>query len=268
MFAAAEKAADTIRKTCGEAEIALILGSGLSEVLTPDDPKILSYSSVPGFPLPTAKGHVGEWVSGTVCGKKVCLMRGRFHAYEGFSSREIVFPIRVMKLLGVSTLLITNAAGAVNTDFAPGDLMLITDHIAFGGENPLTGPNEDAFGLRFPDMTNAYSPRLRRKAKEAAKRLGIDLKEGVYIRFCGPSYETPAEIRAARVLGGDAVGMSTVPEVIAARHCGMEVLGISCLTNMAAGILDKPLSHAEVLETGKRVCDSLSALIRAVIGSL
>ncbi len=264
----AETAAKRIKETCGGAEVGLILGSGLSDLLSPGGAVSLPYSDIPGFPLSTAPGHKSEWVCGEMCGKRVCVMRGRFHAYEGYPSKDIVLPVRVMKLLGVTTLLITCATGAVNPSLRPGDLMLISDHIAFGGENPLTGENDDFFGPRFPDMSAAYSPVLREKAKSAAKAEGIDLKEGVYIRFPGPSYETPAEIRAARVLGADVVGMSTVPEVIAARHCSIDVAAIAAVTNMAAGILEKPITHEEVLRAGEAVRDKLAALIRGILLAL
>lgn len=260
-----EKAAQVIRDACGEAEIGLILGSGLSDVIQLKNAKTLRYEDIPGFPISTAAGHKSEWVSGTLAGKKIFLMRGRFHYYEGYSSEDIILPIRVMKLLGVKKILLTNAAGAVNTSYRPGDLMLISDSINFGGVNPLIGKNLDEFGPRFPDMSKAYSPELRGMARACAEELGIPLREGVYIWFSGPSYETPAEIRAARILGADAVGMSTVPEVIAARHCGIEVLGISCITNMAAGILDQPLTHAEVMETGARIRDRAFSLFSKVI---
>ena len=263
-----KKAADVIREQCGDAEIGLILGSGLADSVVLEDAKTIAYQDIPGFPLSTATGHKSEWVTGRLNGKKVCMMRGRFHFYEGWRTEDIILPIRVMKLLGVKTLIVTNAAGGVNLSYTPGDLMLITDHINYSGINPLIGPNDDDFGTRFPDMSSAYTPALRPIVRESAEELGIGLKEGVYMWFSGPSYETPAEIRMARILGADAVGMSTVPEVIAARHAGMIVIGITCITNMAAGILNQPLTHKEVMETGEMVRGHFSALISSVVGKL
>ncbi len=259
------KAAEVIKEACGESEIGLILGSGLADTVVLDDAKTISYKDIPDFPVSTAIGHKSEWVSGTLYGKKVCMMRGRFHFYEGYSPEDIVLPVRVMKKLGVKTLIVTNAAGAVNLDFRPGDLMVIRDSVNFGGVNPLIGPNLDEFGVRFPDMSRAYNPALCEIAHECAADLGMTLRDGVYMWFSGPSYETPAEIRMARILGADAVGMSTHPEVVAARHAGIDVLGISCLSNMAAGILDQPLTSEEVIETGARVRDGFTALIRHIV---
>lgn len=264
-FDVIKKAADVVLEKCGPAEIGLILGSGLADSISLQDEKIISFSDIPGFPMATALGHKSEWVSGSINGKKVCLMRGRFHYYEGYSTDEVVLPVRVMKLIGVKTLILTNAAGGINTEFEPGNLMIINDHINYSGRNPLIGPNMEEFGPRFPDMTYAYNPELRKLALESAKELNIPVKEGVYIWFSGPSYETPAEIRAARVLGADAVGMSTVPEVIVANHCGMKVLGISCISNMAAGILDRALTHTEVMEAGRAARDYFQALIIRII---
>lgn len=261
-------AANAIREKCGGAEIGLILGSGLADSIVLEDAKTIAYGEIPEFPISTAAGHKSEWVSGTLGGHRVCMMRGRFHYYEGYSAEDIILPIRVMKLLGVKTLIVTNAAGGVNTSFAPGDLMLITDHINYSGINPLIGANDADFGTRFPDMSRAYTPALRALAESTAAELGIPLRRGVYMWFSGPCYETPAEIRMARILGADAVGMSTVPEVIAAAHCSMNVLGITCITNMAAGILDAPLSHEEVMETGARVRATFAALIAAVVARM
>ena len=261
-----DTAAEYIRQVLGTAEIGVVLGSGLGDyVQALEDARMVPYDEIPNFPHPTVAGHAGELWAGTLHGKRVLMMRGRYHAYEGHPLNDVVLPIRVMARLGVKTLILTNAAGAVNVNFAPGDLMLITDFINFSGKNPLTGPNLDAFGPRFPDMSRAYDRRLRALAAEVARQRGITLREGVYAWFNGPTYETPAEIRMARVMGADAVGMSTVPETIAAVHAGMEVLGISCLTNMAAGILDEPLSHQEVMETGERVRDTFRALVDGVI---
>lgn len=264
-----DRAAAYIREALGDCEIGLVLGSGLgdyAEAMT--DARVVPYAEIPGFPRATVPGHAGELWAGTLHGRRVLMMRGRFHAYEGHPLEDVVLPIRVMARLGIKTLILTNAAGAVNVNFAPGDLMLITDFINFSGKSPLTGPNIDELGPRFPDMSRAYDKRLRAIATQVAAEKGIPLREGVYIWMNGPAYESPAEIRMARVLGADAVGMSTVPETIAAVHAGMKVLGISCLTNMAAGILDQPLSHQEVTETAERVRDSFRALLDGVIAAL
>lgn len=264
-----DKAAAYIREALGEADIAVVLGSGLGDYVEAlQDARMIPYSEIPGFPASTVAGHAGELWAGTLHGKRVLMMRGRFHSYEGHPLSDVVLPIRAMARMGVKDVILTNAAGAVNVDFAPGDLMLITDFINFSGKNPLTGPNVDELGPRFPDMSRAYDKRLRAIAAEAALERGITLREGVYAWFNGPTYETPAEIRMARVLGADAVGMSTVPETIAAVHAGMRVLGVSCLTNMAAGILDAPLSHQEVMETGERVRGTFRELLDGVIEKL
>lgn len=247
-------------------EIGLILGSGLG-VLGDEvtEKNIIDYSSIPNFPVSTIEGHKGRFVFGNISNRKVAVMQGRFHFYEGYGMKEVVFPVWVMRSLGIKKLIVTNAAGGVNTSFKPGDLMLIKDHINFMGQNPLMGPNLDSFGTRFPDMSNAYSSSLRDMVKKVSTDLNISVKEGVYISMTGPSYETPAEIRMARILGADAVGMSTVPEVIAANHAGMEIAGISCITNMAAGVLDKPLSHDEVIRTADEVRDKFIKLVKAII---
>ena len=268
MYDRIKNAADAIFQKCGGAELGLILGSGLADSVKLEAPTVMNYTDIPGFPVSTALGHKSEWVCGTLGGKKVCMMRGRFHLYEGYRPEDIVLPVRVMKLLGVKTLIVTNAAGGVNTGFLPGDLMLINDHINMSGTNPLIGKNLDEMGTRFPDMSRAYDPALGKLAHQAADTLGMTLRDGVYICMSGPSYETPAEIRMARILGADAVGMSTVHEVIAANHCGLRVLGISCITNMAAGILDQPLSHTEVIETGKRVLTSFTSLITTIVSGI
>jgi purine-nucleoside phosphorylase len=223
---------------------------------------------IPGFARSTAPGHKGRLVFGTLSGKTVVCMQGRFHYYEGYSMQDIVFPIRVLKLLGIKALIITNAAGGVNTSFSVGDLMLITDHINFLGINPLIGPNAEEFGPRFCDMGKTYTPALRELAKKAASVCGLTLKEGVYIACTGPSYETPAEIRAFRTLGADAVGMSTVPEAITASHCSLPVLAISLITNMAAGVLDQTLSGEEVIEIGNKKAGELQALVKEVVHEL
>lgn len=235
-------------------EIGLILGSGLGVLADSlEEAVTVDYSDIPHFPVSTVEGHAGELLLGKIGGRPVLLMKGRFHMYEGYQGETVTFPIRVMKALGISGLLVTNAAGGVNTSYDPGDLMLIADHLNMTGNNPLIGPNHQELGVRFPDMSEGYSKRLRAVAKEIAASQGLKLQEGIYAGLLGPSYETPAEIRMLRTLGADAVGMSTVSEVIIARHSGIEVLGISCISNMAAGILDQPLSHAEVMETTDRV---------------
>ena len=264
-----KRAASLVMHSCGPADIAVILGSGLGdfeEQLL--DPVAIDYDEIPGFPISTVAGHAGKFIVGTVRDKRVLVMSGRIHSYEGYSMDKVTLPIRVMRLLGVKTLIVTNAAGSVNTAFKPGDLMLIEDFINLSGRNPLRGKNQDRFGPRFPDMTNAYDPELRQIALQEAEKLGISLKRGVYCWMNGPSYETPAEIRMVRILGADAVGMSTVPETIVARHCGMRVLGISSITNMAAGVLDQPINHEEVLAVGREVKESFSQLLDAVIDRL
>ncbi|MEG0996434.1 MAG: purine-nucleoside phosphorylase [Clostridia bacterium] len=262
-------AAKAIEAACGGAEIGLILGSGLGDYAEAlENPKSIAYADIPGFPASTAPGHAGRWHSGTLHGKRVCMMQGRFHAYEGYCMEDVTLPVRVMKKLGVQTLIVTNAAGGVNTAFAPGDLMLLTDFINLSGKNPLIGPNLDEFGTRFPDMSHAFDLRMQHLVQDVAVKLGITLQKGVYCWLNGPCYETPAEIRMVRILGGDAVGMSTVPETIVARPSGMNVIGLSCITNLAAGILDQPLSHLEVMETGGRVKTVFRALVDGVITAL
>lgn len=263
------RAAQAIEAAVGGAEIGLILGSGLgSSIGSLTDERVIAYEDIPGFPTATVPGHEGEWVTGDLHGKRVAIMRGRFHFYEGYPIADVVLPVRVMQKLGVKTLIVTNASGGVNTSFVPGDLMLIRDSINYSGVNPLIGENLDAFGPRFPDMSRQFDAALSDIARACAQKAGIALKEGVYMWFSGPSFETPAEIRMARTLGADAIGMSTVPEVIVARHGGMRVLGISCITNMAAGILDQPLNHAEVLETGERVRQAFSGLIDSIVAEM
>ncbi|MFA5570199.1 MAG: purine-nucleoside phosphorylase [Sphaerochaetaceae bacterium] len=248
--------------------LGIILGSGLGDLAEELlDATSIPYNEIPHFPDSSVSGHKGRLVAGVLSGKRVLVMQGRIHLYEGYSMRDVVFPVQVMHLLGIKNLMVTNAAGCVNSDWKVGDLMLIKDHIKLSSDNPLRGYNDESIGPRFFDMSEAYSQRLRTIAKREAKRMYITLREGVYQLFTGPSYETPAEIRLARLLGADAVGMSTVPEVIAARHSGMEVLGISCLTNMAAGIIGEPLDHEEVLETGKRVKNAFSSLVRSMVAT-
>lgn len=247
-------------------EIGLILGSGLGVLADEiENPIKIQYNEIPGFPVSTVEGHAGQLVVGTLQGKQVITMQGRFHFYEGYSLERVTFPVRVMKELGVKTVIVTNAAGGINENFTPGDLMVITDHINNFGDNPLIGPNDPDVGVRFPDMSNAYSKKYISLAKQVAHHLDIAIKEGVYVGNTGPSYETPAEIRMLRMLGGDAVGMSTVPEVIVARHCNLDVLGISCISNMAAGILDQPLTHDEVIETTEKVRENFLSFVKELV---
>ncbi len=263
------KAAEAVREACGEASAAVVLGSGLGGFEdTLLDPRSIDYADIPGFPVSTIPGHAGRFIAGTTRDKRVLVMSGRFHSYEGYSMDAVTMPVRVMSLLGVKTLVLTNAAGGVNTDFRPGDLMLITDFINLTGRNPLRGRNLDGFGPRFPDMSRAYDPALRDMAAGEAAKLGIALRSGVYCWMNGPCFETPAEIRMVRALGADAVGMSTVPETIVARHCGIRVLGLSSITNMAAGILDAPITHDEVLAVGESVRMKFRRLLEAVIDNM
>lgn len=249
-------------------KIGLILGSGLGILADEiEAPVKIPYHSIPDFPVSTVEGHTGQLVFGQLNGVEVVAMQGRFHYYEGYSFDKVTFPVRVMKQLGVETLIVTNAAGGINKSFTPGDLMLISDHINNMGSNPLIGQNDTKLGPRFPDMSEAYSRQLRDKAKAIAVELQIPIKEGVYVGNTGPSYETPAEIKMLRTLGGDAVGMSTVPEVIVARHASLNVLGISCISNMAAGILDQPLTHDEVIETTEKVKADFIKYIKAIVAS-
>lgn len=249
-------------------EIAIILGSGLGDFAEKINGIKINFSDIPGFAASSVTGHAGKLVIGELYGKQILAMQGRFHFYEGHSLEKVVYPIRIMKLLGIKKLIVTNAAGGVNTDYKPGDLMIINDHINFIGTNPLIGKNYDEFGARFPDMSKAYNPELIKLANKCGKELGIKLQNGVYAALTGPSYETPAEIRMLRLLGADAVGMSTVPEVITANHAGMEVLGISCITNMACGILDQPLNHEEVIETSNMAKESFINLISEITKAL
>ncbi|MCF3943021.1 purine-nucleoside phosphorylase [Oceanobacillus alkalisoli] len=250
-------------------EIGLILGSGLG-VLADEikDPVNISYADIPGFPVSTVVGHAGQLVIGELEGKTVLAMQGRFHFYEGYGLDEVTFPVRVMKQIGIDKVIVTNAAGGVNADFEAGDLMLITDHINNVGINPLIGPNDEDLGVRFPDMSTAYASDYQQLAEQVARDLDINLQKGVYVWNSGPSYETPAEIRMLQKVGGDAVGMSTVPEVIVAQHSGMKVLGLSCISNMAAGILDQPLSHEEVIETTEKVREDFLKLVKGIVNKL
>ncbi|SFU74015.1 purine-nucleoside phosphorylase [Clostridium sp. DSM 8431] len=258
-----------LEKSNYKPSIGLILGSGLGDLANLiENPEFYPYETIPNFPVSTVKGHEGRLVIGTLNGKTVVAMQGRFHYYEGYIMEEVTFPVRVMKLLGIQTIVVTNAAGSVNENFKPGDLMIINDHINLSGTNPLIGKNLDEFGVRFPDMSNAYNPELIDIVKKVANENNIDIKEGVYTLMTGPSYETPAEIRMIKTLGGDAVGMSTVPEVIIANHSSIKVVGISCLTNMAAGILKKPLNHEEVIEVSNMVKTKFMNLMTSLIKAL
>ncbi|MGC5324469.1 purine-nucleoside phosphorylase [Brevibacillus sp. SYSU BS000544] len=269
MSAIQEAKAAIEAKTSVKPQIGLILGSGLGVLADEIENAVaISYSEIPHFTKSTVAGHKGQLVIGTLEGKTVVAMQGRFHYYEGHGLDAVVFPVRVMKALGVETILVTNAAGGINTSYYPGDLMLIADHINLTSQNPLIGPNDETVGVRFPDMSEAYSKRLRELAKGVAKEQGISLQEGVYCGLTGPTYETPAEIRMLRIFGGDAVGMSTVPEVIVARHIGLEVLGISCISNMAAGILEQPLNHEEVIETTERVKHDFLKLVHGILARM
>ena len=261
-----DEAAAKVLAVCGKADIGVILGSGLGDYAEAlEDAVKLPYSEIPGFPRSTVAGHAGMWCCGTLYGKRVVMMQGRFHYYEGYGMKDVTLPVRVMQKIGVKTLIVTNAAGGVNLGYHPGELMVIGDIFSMTAQNPLIGPNLDAFGPRFPDMSCAFDKELRALAHECANEQGFALREGVYAQMTGPTYETPAEIRMLRTLGADAVGMSTVPEVIVARHGGMRVLGISCITNMAAGILDQPLNHAEVTETANREKGQFRNLLDRII---
>ena len=260
-------AADYIRaRTAYRPAIGMVLGSGLGDFAdTLEDAVRIPYSDIPNFPVPTAPGHAGALVFGRKQGKEVVVLQGRIHFYEGLPQQVITLPVRVLAALGIRTLVLTNAAGGVNLDFGPGSLMLISDHINYSGANPLIGPNLDSFGPRFPDVSDLYSKALRCRVKEAASAAGIRLCEGVYMMFSGPNYETPAEVRMAKIVGADAVGMSTVPEALVAGHSGMEVLGISCITNIAAGLSDQKLDHSEVLEIAARVHDTFQNLLDIIL---
>ena len=266
-YTLAETAAQSVlQRTPLRPRIGLVLGSGLgsfADSLT--EATRIPFHDIPAFPRSTAIGHAGQLVIGKAGSVPVAVMQGRVHLYEGYSAQEVAFPMRVFGRMGIRSVLLTNAAGGINLTYKQGALVLLSDHINLQGNNPLAGANDDRFGVRFPDMTHAYDKSYRAAAREEASTLGMTLHEGVYAALLGPSYETPAEIRYLRTIGADLVGMSTVFEVIAARHMGIKVLAISCVTNMAAGILDQPLSHQEVMETGERVKTSFTALLRAVL---
>lgn len=268
LYEQAEHAARIVRsRTKLEPRIAIVLGSGLGGFAEEfDDAVGIPYEEITGFARSTAQGHAGKLVIGTVDEVPVMAMQGRVHYYEGYSLEQVTFPIRTFKLLGVKTLILTNASGGINVQLSQGALMVISDHLNLMGDNPLRGPNDERFGPRFPDMSAVYSAELQEIVIEEAKPIGVEVRRGIYVALSGPSYETPSEIHLLRNLGADAVGMSTVPEAIVARHMGIEVLGISCITNMAAGISDEPINHEEVMATGDRVRDVFGLLLQRVVG--
>jgi purine-nucleoside phosphorylase len=250
-------------------QAAVVLGSGLAEAVRLDGPPVeIPFNEVPHFVSPTVEGHPGTLMIGSLGGADVVVMKGRFHFYEGYSMEDVTFPIRVFCLMGIKTLVVTNAAGGISPQLNPGSLMLITDHINLMGDSPLRGPNEGRFGPRFPDLTAAYAPDYIDLAHDVARSAGLALTEGVYLALSGPAYETPAEIRMLRELGADAVGMSTVPEIIVARHCGLKVLAISCITNVAAGLTHKEINHQQVMEIGRRSSAQISALLEDLLPRL
>jgi purine-nucleoside phosphorylase len=270
LYERAEHAARTIRARAKmDVSVGLVLGSGLGGFADElQDATAIPFSEIPGFARSTVEGHAGRLVVGKAAGVPLAVMQGRFHYYEGYSSEEVTFPVRVLKLLGARTLLLTNAAGAVNVEFTPGALMVISDHLNLMGVNPLVGPNEERFGPRFPDLTEVYSRELQEVVVEQAHAMGLEIRRGIYAALMGPSYETPTEIRMARTLGADAVGMSTVPEAIVARHMDMQVVGISCITNLAAGVSEQHIDHHAVIETGERVRVQFTELLRRLIARL
>ncbi|MDQ3753938.1 MAG: purine-nucleoside phosphorylase [Acidobacteriota bacterium] len=270
LYERVEHAARTIRaRWMEEARIGLVLGSGLGAFADDcEDSVVIPYEEIPGFARSTVEGHAGQMVLGRCAGVPIVVMQGRFHFYEGYEMDAVTFPVRTLELLGVKSVVLTNAAGGLNNTFTQGSLMLISDHLNLMGVSPLRGPNDERFGPRFPDMTEVYDREYQEIAAKEAQAMGIELRRGVYAALTGPSYETPAEIRMLRALGADAVGMSTVPEAIVARHMSLKVLGISCITNLAAGVLDAPINHAEVIETGARVRETFTELLRRVIPKL
>lgn len=265
-----QKSVDFIKKKIGDfsPEIGIVLGSGLGELADEYCEIAIPYSEIPGFEASTVSGHKSRLVFARINGKKVVMMQGRFHYYEGHPIQKVVFPIKVMKKLGVKTVILTNAAGGVNKAFNPSDLMIITDHINHMNVNPLIGPNDDTMGDRFPDMSEVYTPELVELTKKTAAKLGIDVQEGVYMALTGPSYETPAEVRMARIVGADAVGMSTVPEAIVAKWAGMNVIGISCICNSAAGVSTVALSHADVIHAASVAKERFKVLVKEIIANL
>ncbi len=270
LYERAEHAARTIRaRWQEEARVALVLGSGLGAFADElEDATALAYDEVPGFARSTVEGHAGRLVLGKTAGIPIVVMQGRFHYYEGYDFEQVTFPVRTLGLLGVKSLVLTNAAGGINNTLAQGTLMLISDHLNLLGVSPLRGANDPRFGARFPDMSEVYDREYQEVAVHEAQELGVELRRGIYGALPGPSYETPAEVRMLRLLGADAVGMSTVPEALVARHMGLRVLGLSCITNMAAGVLDRPIDHAEVMETGERVRATFTGLLRRIIPKL
>jgi len=270
IYERAEHATRIIRaRTTVEPRVAVVLGSGLGGFADDfEEPVAIPYDEIPGFVRSTAQGHAGRLVIGKIDGIPVLAMQGRLHYYEGYSLEEVTFPVRTFGLLGIKTLVLTNASGGINVQLSQGALMVISDHVNLMGVNPLRGPNDERFGPRFPDMSAVYSAELQELVVEEAKAIGIEVRRGIYGALTGPSYETPSEIHLLRNLGADAVGMSTVPEAIVARHMGLEVLGISCITNMAAGISDEPINHEDVMATGDRVRETFTELLRRVIGAI
>lgn len=267
IYEKAEEAAQFIRsKFDRETKIALVLGSGLGAFADEIENAVkIPYEQIPHFARSTVEGHAGQLVLGEIGGVAVVVQQGRFHYYEGYDLNEVTFPIRVFGLLGIKNLILTNAAGSINADFKPGSLMLISDHINLMGANPLRGKNDERFGARFPDMTEVYSKDYQRIARQAAREMNYDLRRGVYCALSGPTYETPAEIHYLRRVGADAVGMSTVPEAIIARHQGMKIIGISCVSNYAAGIVEEEINHEEVMETGKQVASVFKELLKRIV---
>ena len=270
LYERAEHATRIIRARISvEPRIAVVLGSGLGGFADDFEEAVsIPYDDIPGFKRSTVEGHTGQLVVGKVDAVPILAMKGRMHYYEGYSLEEVTFPMRAFKLLGIKTVILTNAAGGINVELQQGALMVLSDHLNLMGANPLRGPNDDRFGPRFPDMSTVYSPELQELVVEEAKAIGVEVRRGIYGALTGPSYETPAEILMLRILGADAVGMSTVPEAIVARHMGLEVLGISCITNMAAGLSDVPINHEEVMEIGNRVRGTFTELLRKVVSAI
>lgn len=270
LYERAQDAARVIRtRTAAEVPVAIVLGSGLGAFARDlTDATEIPYDEIPGFGHATVEGHAGRLVIGKAGEVTVAAMQGRFHFYEGYSLQEVTFPIRVLKLLGVRTVILTNAAGSLNVEFTPGSLMVISDHLNLLGDNPLRGENEEVFGPRFPDLTSVYAPELQDIVIEAGSAMGIELRRGIYAALSGPSYETPAEIHMVRTMGADAVGMSTVPEAIVARHMGMNVVGISCITNLAAGVSNRPIDHSQVMQIGESVRGAFTELLRRIVPRL
>ncbi|HEX8746270.1 MAG TPA: purine-nucleoside phosphorylase [Pyrinomonadaceae bacterium] len=270
LYERVEHAARTVRARFDEdVRTGVVLGSGLGAFADDlEDSVVIPYEEIPGFARPTVEGHAGRLVMGRVSGSAIAVLQGRFHFYEGYSRDEVTFPMRVFGLMGIKSVVLTNAAGGINIGFDQGSLMIISDHLNLMCTNALLGPNDERFGARFPDMSEVYSREFQEIAVEEARSLGLELRRGVYAAMSGPSYETPAEVRMLRTLGADAVGMSTVPEAVVARQMGMRVLGISCITNMAAGVVDQPINHEEVMETGAQVRDTIRNLLRGIIPRL